>query len=1162
MACLALLCPAQSNDYSSEVRTQILPWVESVGKPFGLTTEGLDSLQWDESLLSTCPREEFLRMQAVVNNPAFYNYQTGYYRLHSDRGGYLYLDAENPKTATAASYAIALASVVRVERAADGGCYLQMQGKYLRTPQKDITVTLSDVPEKFYPVMQTPGGKVAFTTRKGSYSALHCGVSKVIGYTLADAASYWTPTVAEELAVTATVSRDSRYYYTLFAPFATAVGDGVQAYTLAELDGKAVATAELTTVPAGEPVLLRADSKTMALSIADTDHTPVTGNLALRNEVADLSYAAFNKAFLLYSGDSKNNYTYYRETLATKDKLYFWQQALVILMVEDRHDFRGDRSTVSLITDLLDAFSAQEEGSGDGSAESRDAQARKLSDWTWNKFNDDLLWAGLAYIRGYLITGQQRFLEQARWTWDFMYNRGWDDVLGGGIWWSTDKEEKSGLSNNPAICMACYLYDATGDETYLTEAKAIYDWVYRRLHNSDGSIDEHIKANGTRANGYNVYNQGTFVEGAANLYRLTGETKYRTAARKTIEYVMVNHVTSKGIMSRWKVDGTWQSEFARGMAFYLKACPDDWTFKGYYKSTRARITYYDWMRLNADAAWETRDRVNNITGCKWDETTPTYPSEGKTWECDACASAVVMTNVTPEVLPGSAEETYVDIDDHSADFAYVPEQEEEPQKVDTAFVLDADGIMRVGAPIKIVCVGNSITEGYGNSSQRMAWPAQLERLLGDAYSVGNYGKSGYCMGKNTDWSYWTTSNFTNAKAANPDILIIALGTNDADPRRWDVTGGEFKQDYLDMIAEFRAGGRNPILFCTLAPPIFPTATSNQNRYIEQKLIPIVREIAAETNAYVLDYHTTMLNNAAAFPDNVHPNDEGAALLAQVAYERIQGTQILQGTVAVNGVTVEGTQAVVPAGGAVKLSPVSGREGTWAWTGPSNFTSTDREVTLSNVQTGGTYIVQFTDTDGQRAVMTFLVSVQGAKGGSITPYVKTAEGEWQKTLELTVRPGQNINFGPQYSASGTVTWSWRGPQDFFATGRETTITAMNKAKAGAYGVTVTDAQGRQTTAVFTIRVEGELDCAELIPYVNAGSWENTTTATVAAGSNVTFGPQPTDGEWTWTGPNGYTYKGREARVSSFNASKAGEYVATRTTEAGCYDQIVFTLSLTP
>ena len=1160
MSLLWICSAAAQEDYSAQVRSEILPWVESVGQLFGFTQEGLDSLNWDEAYLSSCSKEQFQRLQAVTTNPAFCYCPTGYYRMATPQNAYMYLEGSNPQTATGSTYAVGLSTIVKIERTADGGCYLQMQGFYLHTPQRNQALKVSVVPEKFFPVPKTPGGQVAFTTMKGTYSVLSAASNSVMGATLNDAASYWNVTPASDMLIVSSVSNEGTYYHTLFAPFAVAPQEGVQAFTVEEHEGKVVATGELATVPAFTPVFLRGNKRTMGFEIADKTPSAPEPNLVLRNEKADLSYYYFNKAFLLYSGDSQNNNTYYRSNMGTKDKLYFWRQALVILMVEDRYDFRGDRSTASLIIDLLDAFSAQEGGNGN-SAEARDARQRGLSDWTWNDYNDDLLWAGLAYVRGYLITGEQRFLEQAKWAWDFMYNRGWDSELGGGIWWSVEKNEKSGLSNNPAVCMASYLYDATGDPDYLTKARAIYAWVRSRLRNSDGSVDEHIKANGTRPNAYNVYNQGTFIEGAAALARITGSNTYRSDARKTIEYVMVHHVDSRGLMSRRKTDeGTWQSEFARGIAFYLKAFPSDWTYRGRYTSSQVSITYYDWMRRNADAAWETRDLVNNLSDCEWDKQTPVYPSTGNTWSADLVCSSVIMLNVTPEVKPGSEDEVYVDIDDRSAEFAYVPEPEPEPEvPMDTTFEVDQEGIMRVNTPIKIACVGNSITEGYGNSSQRMAWPGQLERLLGGSYAVGNYGKSGYCLGKKTDWSFWNTDNFTNAKAMNPDILIMALGTNDADPWRWDQWGGEFKQDYLDMLTEFRANGRNPILFCALAPPIFPTATSRQNNYIETKLIPIVREIAAEQNAYIIDFHNTMLNNASGFPDNVHPNDAGAALMAKVAYDCIMAAQSLQGSVTVDGANVEGTSAIVSVGGSVTLIPVSGREGTWSWTGPSNFKSTERIVELSNVRTGGTYTVQFTDGDGHRSVINFLVSLKGQKAGTITPYVKTSEGDWQSVTELTVRPGQTLHFGPQCSTAN-LTWAWYGPTGFLGFGREMTVTGMNKAKAGVYGVTVTDAQGRQSTLLFTIRVDGELSCEPLIPYVSTGSWSQTTNLSVAAGGSVTFGPQPTDGEWTWFGPNGFKYSGREARVSNFDASKAGEYVATRTTDAGCYDQLIFTITL--
>ncbi len=1168
------IAASQAQDYSAEVSQDILPWVESAGQIFGLSDEGLAALQWDEAYTTACSASEYRRMKAVVSNPANYYCPTGYYRLKSNRSSYLYLEGTNPQAQNSAARATGLSSVVKLERAADGGFYIKLQGSYLYSPVKDRVIAVGVVPQKFYPVVKKPGGTVAFTTKKGTFSAINCGVTRVMGGTATAAASYWSVEPAEQVELTAAVSHDDRYYHTLFAPFATRMGEGTDAFTLTESDGEAVATARLTTVPALTEVLLRSDSKTMTLDIADDSHEVVAGNRQLRNEVADLSFDYFNRAFLVYGGEGNGDLTYYRTRIGTNGKLYYWQQALVILMVEDRHDFRPDPSLAPLITELLDAFSAQEGGSGINNnwrTESTYAHNHGLSDWTWNEYNDDLLWAGLAYIRGYLITGEQRFLEQAKWDWDFLYNRGWDDALGGGIWWDIRKNEKSGLSNNPAICMACYLYQATGDESYLDKAKAIATWVNTHLRNADGSVDEKMNADGSQPHSYNVYNMGTYIEGISLLYKSTRTTSLAVAARKTIEYVMVHRVDGNGIMSAYKVDGTWQSEFARGMATYLAAVPEHWTYKGIYTSQRKQITYFDWMRLNADAAWNTRDRVRNITGCEWNKQTPTIAPDGKQWEADACCSAVVMTNVTPEVMPGSEEETWVDIDDHSADYAYTDPGDDDPgneQPGDDnepyAVPLDQSGVMRVGEPIRVACIGNSITEGYGLSDQSKSWPMVLGRLLGADYDVRNYGRSGFCLGKNTgDVSYWNTTTLTNAKDFNPDIVIIALGTNDADWWRWGNVKGNFRQDYLDMIAEFRQNGRNPIVFCAYPPPCFTSDKEQQNKNIENEVMPIVRQVAASANGNVLDFHTELKSRSDLFPDHLHPNDDGAAILARIAHDAIVGVQTLKGEVAVSsGETVGKTIAVVDRGGTATLTPTATAEGTWKWTGPSNFTSTERVLTLENVQQGGVYTVQFTDQAKHLSVLKFLVAVKGQGAGTITPYWSADGSNWSSTLKVTIAPGKTLTFGPQISSGNdNVTWAWRGPQGYFALGRQVAISSMSSRRAGEYGVTCTDALGRQTTAVFTVKVEGVLDCPPLVPYVNDGSgWSQATEIQVAAGGNVTFGPQPTNGDWTWTGPNGFTYTGREARVSSFDALKAGRYVATRTTEAGCFDQLTFILSL--
>ena len=356
--------------------------------------------------------------------------------------------------------------------------------------------------------------------------------------------------------------------------------------------------------------------------------------------IADSSYYYYNKAFLLEKKNSKDGLTYYRENQNSNQWAYFWNQALIILMVEDRYYFRKDESLKPLITDLLNAFLEHEKNS----------KTNDIMDLTWNDFQDDLLWAGLAFIRGYQITGNEQFLKQAKWDWEFLYNRGYDTTLGGGIWWDIHKGNKSGLSNNPAVSMACYLYESTGDEKYLEQAKDIYGWIYTTLREPNGAIDENINKDGKKTGSYNVYNVGAFIEAANALHRVTGNEIYADHAKQSIQFVMRDRVDENGIMSKWHRDGTWQSEFARGMGLFVKD-NNLWDYQTDYTSARKPITYYEWMRKNADTALDTRELVNNITFNEWAKQTPLTPEVGKTWTALEMVGAVIMTQVTPDEKP-------------------------------------------------------------------------------------------------------------------------------------------------------------------------------------------------------------------------------------------------------------------------------------------------------------------------------------------------------------------------------------------------------------------------------------------------------------------------------------------------------------------------------
>ena len=57
------------------------------------------------------------------------------------------------------------------------------------------------------------------------------------------------------------------------------------------------------------------------------------------------------------------------------------------------------------------------------------------------------------------------------------------------------------------------------------------------------------------------------------------------------------------------------------------------------------------------------------------------------------------------------------------------------------------------APVRIACVGDSITQGVG-AVKGKSYPSQLQALLGDKWLVRNFGVSGRTLLKKGDFPYW------------------------------------------------------------------------------------------------------------------------------------------------------------------------------------------------------------------------------------------------------------------------------------------------------------------------------------------------------------------------------------------------------------------------
>lgn len=250
---------------------------------------------------------------------------------------------------------------------------------------------------------------------------------------------------------------------------------------------------------------------------------------------ADAALAAFLRTFW----DPKKKYFFANSDHKVHDGreygpekgLYtdFWWEAQLWETVMDAYGRTGRAELRKMIDDVYDGF----------------------IDWKpdfENDFNDDIGWWALASVRAYEITKNKRYLDTAKKLFGRMWEHH-DDTYGGGIWWrTTEKDQKNVATNAPAVITAARLYSITRDSAYLTRAQRIYDWLKDRLENS-GQVYDHIQdeGEGTVVKWGFTYNFGTYMGAATALYEATGKNVYLGDAKRVADWA-TTYLTNGGTL--------------------------------------------------------------------------------------------------------------------------------------------------------------------------------------------------------------------------------------------------------------------------------------------------------------------------------------------------------------------------------------------------------------------------------------------------------------------------------------------------------------------------------------------------------------------------------------------------------------------------------------
>ena len=285
--------------------------------------------------------------------------------------------------------------------------------------------------------------------------------------------------------------------------------------------------------------------------------------------------------------------------------------------------------------------------------------------------------------------------------------------------------------------------------------------------------------------------------------------------------------------------------------------------------------------------------------------------------------------------------------------------------------------------IKVACVGNSVTRGYGLVNPvKDSYPSQLQKLLGSVYQVGNFGHSGATLLSKGHRPYEQTPDYNQVLEFNADFIVIHLGLNDTDPRNWPNYRDEFVADYMRLIESFKQGSEStPQMFICRMTPIFnehPRFKSGTRDWFWE-IQEAIQQVADNTGAQLIDLHAPLYSHPDLFKDALHPDEEGAGIIAQTVYESITGDfgGLQLASIFMNNMVLQQNRPIPVWGKAnageivnvtfqnQKRTTITGKNGNWEVSfdpvsagGPftlSVTTDDDQNITLQNVMVGEVWI---------------------------------------------------------------------------------------------------------------------------------------------------------------------------------------------------------------
>ncbi|MGG6269382.1 glycoside hydrolase family 76 protein [Leptolyngbya sp. AN03gr2] len=253
-------------------------------------------------------------------------------------------------------------------------------------------------------------------------------------------------------------------------------------------------------------------------------------------------------------------------------------------------------------------------------------------------FRDDDGWWAIAWIRAYDLTGEQKYLDQAKVIfWDM--TTGWDDVCNGGLYWhKRELNYKNAITNGLLMSVAAKLnLREPNDKRYLEWTQKIWEWYQQSgMINADNLVNDGLDSN-CRNNGKTTwtYNQGVLIGALVDLYRGTKDAELLKQAEAIADASIVK-LSRNGILREPCEDNN--------------DCGNDGPqFKGIFMrnladlyQVRPKPTYREFIQRNAESIWANRNEQNQF-GLNWASSVDKADATRQTSAIDALNAAIALS---------------------------------------------------------------------------------------------------------------------------------------------------------------------------------------------------------------------------------------------------------------------------------------------------------------------------------------------------------------------------------------------------------------------------------------------------------------------------------------------------------------------------------------